>query len=273
MTDAPIPVIFIHGLWLHPLSWTEWADVFEAAGYRAMAPGWPGVPDTVAAARTNPDSIANHGIDDVTSHYASIIASLPAKPVLVGHSFGGMIAEKLLGQDLAAAAIAIDAAQIKGVLPLPLSSLRSTLPVFRNPANKHLAVSLTAEQFRYSFGNAIDPGESDSLYEQWTIPAPGRPLFEAAAANFSLHFPRQGQHHHRQPRPAAAHHGRPGPHRPGSHHQIHAQAVPSLGRGQRPDRVPRSRALGDHRPRLARRRQRLPGLALQAQPVRDRAIR
>jgi alpha-beta hydrolase superfamily lysophospholipase len=189
MTDAPIPVIFIHGLWLHPLSWTEWAGMFQAAGYPTMAPGWPGVPATVGAARANPDSIANHGIDDVTSHYAAIINGLPAKPVLIGHSFGGMIAEKLLGQDLAAAAIAIDAAQIKGVLPLPLSSLRSTLPVFRNPANKHLAVSLTAEQFRFSFGNAIDPGESDTLYKQWTIPAPGRPLFEAAAANFSLHSP------------------------------------------------------------------------------------
>jgi pimeloyl-ACP methyl ester carboxylesterase len=167
MTDAPIPVIFIHGLWLHPLSWAEWAGMFQAAGYTTMAPGWPGVPDTVAAARANPDSIANHGIDDVTSHYAAIIKNLPVKPILIGHSFGGMIAEKLLGQDLAAAAIAVDAAQIKGVLPLPLSSLRSTLPVFRNPANKHLAVSLTAEQFRYSFGNAIDPGESDTLYQQW----------------------------------------------------------------------------------------------------------
>jgi pimeloyl-ACP methyl ester carboxylesterase len=189
MTDAPIPVIFIHGLWLHPLSWTEWAVLFEAAGYRALAPGWPGVPDTVEAARANPDSIANHGIEDVTSHYAEIINGLPAKPVLIGHSFGGLIAEKLLGQNLAAAAIAIDAAQIKGVLPLPLSSLRSTLPVFRSPANTHLSVSLTAEQFRYSFGNAVDPDESDALYQRWAIPAPGRPLFEAAAANFSLHSP------------------------------------------------------------------------------------
>jgi len=189
VSDAPCPVIFIHGLWLHPDSWGPWAEMFEGAGYQALTPGWPGVPDSVKAARANPDSIANHGIDDVTSHYAAIIAELPAKPVLIGHSFGGMIAEKLLGQDLAAAAIAIDAAQIKGVLPLPLSSLRSTLPVFRNPANKHHAIALTAEQFRYSFGNALDAQESDTLYQRWTIPAPGLPLFEAAAANFSLHSP------------------------------------------------------------------------------------
>ena len=189
MSNTPVPVIFIHGLWLHPQSWAPWAGMFERAGYQPMTPGWPGVPDTVEAARANPDSIGNHGIDDVTGHYAAIIAELPAKPVLIGHSFGGMIAEKLLGQDLAAAAIAIDAAQIKGVLPLPLSSLRSTLPVFRNPANKHHAVSLTAEQFRYSFGNAIDAEESDTLYQRWTIPAPGLPLFEAAEANFSLHSP------------------------------------------------------------------------------------
>jgi pimeloyl-ACP methyl ester carboxylesterase len=189
MITPRVPVVFIHGLWLHATSWEPWTDLFTAAGYEPVAPGWPGDPDTVELARANPDSIANHGIDDVTEHYAGIIAKLPAPPVIIGHSFGGMIAEKLLGQGLGAAAIAIDAAQIKGVLPLPLSALRSTLPVFKNPANIHQAVSLTAEQFRYSFGNAVPAGESDALHARWAIPAPGRPLFEAAAANFSPHSP------------------------------------------------------------------------------------
>jgi pimeloyl-ACP methyl ester carboxylesterase len=183
------PVLFIHGLWLHARSWDDWIDRFEAAGYTASAPGWPGDPDSVKEARDNPDSIADHGIDDVVAHYARLIGELPAKPILVGHSFGGMIAQRLLGEDLAAAAVAIDAAQIKGVLPLPLSALRATLPVFKNPANKHRAVSLTAEQFRFAFGNAIPAEESDALFERWAIPAPGKPLFEAAAANFNPHSP------------------------------------------------------------------------------------
>jgi pimeloyl-ACP methyl ester carboxylesterase len=183
------PVLFIHGLWLHARSWDPWVDLFTGAGYAASAPGWPGDPDTVDAARAHPDEIADHGIDDVVAHFAEVIAGLPEKPILIGHSFGGMIAQRLLGEDLATAAIAIDAAQIKGVLPLPLSALKATLPVFKNPANKHRAVSLTAEQFRFAFGNAIPPEESDSLFEQWAIPAPGKPLFEAAAANFNPHSP------------------------------------------------------------------------------------
>ena len=183
------PVVFIHGLWLHATSWAPWAELFSEAGYDPIAPGWPGDPDTVEAARANPDALADHGIDDVTRHYQAIIDTLPSRPILIGHSFGGMIAEKLLGLDYGAAAIGIDAAQIKGVLPLPLSALHATLPVFKNPANKHKAVSLTAEQFRFSFGNAVSPEESDALFERWTIPAPGKPLFEAAAANFSLHSP------------------------------------------------------------------------------------
>ncbi len=189
MSDAKAPVVFIHGLWLHSSSWKPWQELFAESGYEPVAPGWPGDGDTVEGTRANPDNVANHGIDDVTEHYAKIIDDLPAEPILIGHSFGGLIAEKLLGMDRGAAAIAIDAAQIKGVLQLPLSQLRGTLPVFANPTNKHKAVSLTAKEFRYSFGNALSEAESKALYEQWTIPSPARPLFEAASAAFSPHSP------------------------------------------------------------------------------------
>ncbi len=189
MPEKQNPVVFIHGLWLHKSSWGVWRDLFETSGYHVVTPGWPGEQETVELARADPDSVADYGIDDVVDHFATVIETMEEKPVLIGHSFGGMIAEKLLGQDRAAAAIGIDAAQIKGVLPLPLSSLRATLPVFKNPANRHRAVMLTVEQFRYSFGNALPEEESAALYDKWVVPAPGRPLFEAAAANFSLHSP------------------------------------------------------------------------------------
>jgi pimeloyl-ACP methyl ester carboxylesterase len=156
---------------------------------RAERAGWPGDGDTVEASRANPEAIGDHGIDDVVEHFADIIEQLPSAPILIGHSFGGMIAQKLLGQDRARAAIAIDAAQIKGVLPVPLSALRATLPVFKNPANLHRAVSLTAEQFRFAFANAVSEEESDELFQRWAIPAPGKPLFEAATANFNPHSP------------------------------------------------------------------------------------
>lgn len=184
-----IPVVFVHGLWLHASSWQPWLELFACAGYEPVAPLWPGEHETVAATRADPGSLGARGIDDVAEHLAGVIAALPAPPVLVGHSFGGMLVEKLLAQGRGRAGIAIDAAQIKGVLPLPLSALRSAFPVLRDPANKHRAVSLTADQFHYAFGNAIDRAESDRLYERWAIAAPGRPLFEAAAANVSRHSP------------------------------------------------------------------------------------
>lgn len=183
------PVVFIHGLWLHASSWQAWLELFEKKGYAPLAPGWPNEPATIHAARNNPGMVANIGIDDVTEHYAQIIRGLDEVPVVIGHSFGGLITQKLAGMGLTRAAVAIDPAQIKGVKPLPFAQLRSGLPALGNPANKTRAISLKAAQFRYGFGNAISREESDELFEKYTIPSPARPLFEAAFANFSKNSP------------------------------------------------------------------------------------
>lgn len=185
MARAGTPVVFVHGLWLHADSWAPWIDRFAAEGYAPSAPGWPGDSATVEETRRHPERVARHGIDDVVAHYAGVIRALEAKPIVIGHSFGGLIAQRLLGEDLAAAAVGIDAAPIKGVVFLPLSALRVASIALRNPANKKRAVALTPAQFRYGFGNAVSAAESAELYARWAIPSPGRPLFEAAAANLS----------------------------------------------------------------------------------------
>ena len=178
------PVVFVHGLWLHASSWGSWADLFTESGYEPLTPGWPGEADTPEESRDNPGQVAGKGIDEVVEHYARVIGRLEARPVLVGHSFGGLIVQRLLARDLAAAAVAIDPAPIKGVLYLPPPALRVASIALRRPANRNGAVSLTAEQFRYGFGNALPEQESAELYQRWAIPSPGRPLFEAATANF-----------------------------------------------------------------------------------------
>ena len=132
MTDARTPVVFIHGLWLHSSSWQPWIDLLRG-GYDASAPGWPGDADTVAEERANPDAVADVGVDDDRRPLRDDIAKLPAKPILIGHSFGGLLVEKLLGDDHAVAGVAIDAAPIKGVLPLPLSALRVAFAALKNP--------------------------------------------------------------------------------------------------------------------------------------------
>ena len=182
-----IPVVFIHGLWLHATSWQPWVELFTEAGYAPSAPGWPNEPATVDEARAQADAVADLSIDDVTEHFAALIDALPEPPIMIGHSFGGLFVEKLLGEGVGRAGVAIDPAQIKGVLPLPLAQLRSGLPALGNPANLHKSVSLTKEEFRFGFGNAVPEAESDELYARWTIPSPARPLFQAAAANFVLH--------------------------------------------------------------------------------------
>jgi non-heme chloroperoxidase len=183
------PVVFVHGLWIHASAWQGWVERYREAGYDPIAPGWPGDGETVAETRRNPAALAGRGLDEITASYVRVINGLPAKPIVVGHSFGGLCAQKLLADGHAAAAVAIDPGQIKGVKPVPLAQIRSALPVLSNPGNKKRAVPLTRKQFRFAFGNAIPESESDELFERWAIPGPGRPLFEASSANFSRNSP------------------------------------------------------------------------------------
>ncbi len=180
-----IPAVFVHGLWLLPSSWDRWAVVFDEAGYAALAPGWPDDPETVAEANANPDTFANKTVGDVADHFAEVIGKLDRKPVVIGHSFGGLMAQILAGRGLSTATVAIDPAPFRGVLPLPISALRSASAVLTNPANRHRAVPLTYEQFRYAFANAVDEDEARQLYDAFAVPAPGAPLFQAATANFN----------------------------------------------------------------------------------------
>lgn len=182
---AGTPVVFVHGLWLHADSWSPWMDLFKEQGYAPSAPGWPGDSATVEETRKNADKVAGHGINDVVDHYVKAIAALGSKPIAIGHSFGGLIVQRLLGEGHAAAGVAIDPAPIKGIVYLPPSALRVASAALKNPGNRNKAVSLTKEQFRYGFGNAISAEESNELYDRWTIPSPGKPLFEGAFANFS----------------------------------------------------------------------------------------
>jgi pimeloyl-ACP methyl ester carboxylesterase len=176
-------IVFIHGLWIHASSWLPWMDFFTQHGYGVANPGWPGEGDSVAACRQNPQSIANHGVPEVADSYSKFMARLAEKPIVIGHSFGGLLAQILLGRGDAAAAVAIDPAPIKGVWQLPFSALRSAWPVLSNPFNRKKAVSLTFPQFRYAFANAVPEDEAKALYDRWTIPSPALPLFQAATAS------------------------------------------------------------------------------------------
>jgi non-heme chloroperoxidase len=179
------PVVFVHGLWLLPSSWDRWAKVFEDAGYTALAPSWPDDPETVEAANLHPEVFAHKSIGRIADHVHGVIARLNRKPVLIGHSFGGLLVQILAGRGLAEATVAIDPAPFRGVLPLPLSALKTAWPVLGNPANRKRAVSLTSAQFRFAFANAVSEQEAKELYKRFAVPGSGMPLFQAAAANLN----------------------------------------------------------------------------------------
>jgi pimeloyl-ACP methyl ester carboxylesterase len=177
--------VFVHGLWLLPSRWDRWAAFFEEDDFVALTPGWPDDPLTVEEAKAHPEVFAGKSIGDVADHDESIITQLDHTPVIIGHSFGGLIAQILAGRGLSASAVAIDPAPFRGVLPLPISSLRASGPVLGNPANRHKAIPLTYGQFRYAFANAVDEDEARGLYEEFAVPAPGEPLFQAATSNLN----------------------------------------------------------------------------------------
>jgi non-heme chloroperoxidase len=179
------PVVFLHGLWLLPTSWDRWAQLFEDNSYVALTPGWPDDPETVEEAKAHPEVFAGKSIGQVADHFQTIIGGLDKKPAVIGHSFGGLLTQILAGRGLAAVSVAIDPAPFRGVLPLPISALKSGSPVLRNPANRNRAVPLTYEQFRYAFANAVSEEEAHQLYEEFAVPTPGKPLFQAAAANLN----------------------------------------------------------------------------------------
>ena len=179
------PVVFVHGLWLLPSSWDRWASVFEEAGFTALTPGWPDDPETVAEANANPEVFAHKSVGQVADHFEGVIRRLDRRPAVVGHSFGGLLTQILAGRGLSAVSVAIDPAPFRGVLPLPISSLKSAFPVLGNPANRNRAVPLTYDQFRYGFANAVSEEEAKELYETYAVPASGTPLFQAATANLN----------------------------------------------------------------------------------------
>jgi non-heme chloroperoxidase len=183
--SSATPVVFVHGLWLLPSSWEHWVTLFENAGYVALSPGWPDDPETVAQAREHPEVFAGKGIGEIAHYEETIIRRLHRKPVIIGHSFGGLLAMILAGRGLAAASVPISPAPFRGVLPLPIPSLRTASVALRNPANWARAVPLSYEQFRYSFANEVGEDEAKELYLGYSVPGAGEPLFQAASANLN----------------------------------------------------------------------------------------
>jgi non-heme chloroperoxidase len=179
------PVVFVHGLWLLPSSWDRWAALFEEAGFAGLTPGWPDDPATVEEANQHPEVFAGKSVGQVADHFEAVIRRLTQKPGVIGHSFGGLLTQILAGRGLSAVSVAIDPAPFRGVLPLPISALKAGSPVLGNPANRNRAIPLTYDQFRYAFANAVSEDEAKELYETYAVPAPGKPLFQAAAANLN----------------------------------------------------------------------------------------
>ncbi len=181
------PIVLIHGLWMTTLSWEKWIQRYGEKGYSVIARGWPGLEGDIEELRRDPSPIAGLGVTEIVDHYEAIIRELSAPPIIIGHSFGGLITQILLDRGLGAAGVAISSAPVKGILLLPFSTLKVSFPALSNPANNHRALPLTPEQFHYAFTNTLSEGESLAVYERYAVPGPDHMLFQAALANFNPH--------------------------------------------------------------------------------------
>jgi pimeloyl-ACP methyl ester carboxylesterase len=179
------PVVFIHGLWLLPSSWDAWATLFEEAGYVALTPDWPDDPPTVAGARAEPEVLAKKTLKQVADHTTEIITALDRKPVVIGHSTGGLLAQMLAGRGLSAVTVAIDPGVFRGVLPLPGSVLKGVGPFLVNPRTRGRAITLTFDQFKYGWANALDENEAKSLYDTFHVAGSGVSLVQMGNANLN----------------------------------------------------------------------------------------
>jgi len=186
-TSAPNTIVLIHGLWMTALSWEHWVKHYTDKGYRVIARSWPGMEGDIDQLRRDPSAVATLGVTEVVDHYESIIRELDRPPIIMGHSFGGLMTQILLDRGLGAAGVAIDSAPVKGILVLPWSSIRVALPALSNPANNHRASSLTADQFHYAFTNTLSDEESERIFERYAVPGPDHMLFQASLANFNPH--------------------------------------------------------------------------------------
>ena len=244
------PVAFVHGLWLLPSSWERWVKLFERNGYVAITPGWPDDPATVIDAKAHPEVFAGKSIKEIADHVAEVIGGLNKRPAVIGHSFGGLLTEIIAGRGLAAVSVAISPAPHRGVLPLPISSLRSASVGVKNPRNRNRAVPLTYDQFRYSFGNMVDEKEAKELYKTYSVAGPGKVLFQAAAANFNPWSEDKVDTKNPDRGPLR----REGPHRPLVGRQLLLQEGAAQQRRHRDRQDPRPRPLPYDRSRLAGRR-------------------
>src|SRR5204863_1351145 len=179
------PVVFIHGLWLLPSSWANWADFFRQAGYAPLTPDWPDDPETVEGARAEPEVLAKKTLEQVADHTTEIIGALDRKPVLIGHSTGGLLAQMLAGRGLAAATVAIDPGVFRGVLPLPASVLKGVGPFLVDPRTRGRAITLTFDQFKYGWANALDEKEAKELYDTFHVACSGIALVQIGSANLN----------------------------------------------------------------------------------------